>query len=355
MSLQKHIDYLIVGKGITGTFLSYYLLQEGKKIIVIDDAKPYTASKIASGVINPVTGRRIVKTWMIDEVMPFAVEAYQQLEQMLQVPLIKQCNVLDFHATPQMQLAFTERLKDEKYLRLPNHPEQWQNYFNYPFDIGEINPCWLIDFQTLLTNWRNYLLGKNVLIEKHFSINELAYQNKTSITYQNITASKIIFCDGVAGVDNIFFNKLPYSKNKGEVLIAAIDSLPTTNIYKQGITIVPWKENLFWIGSSYEWDFTNENPTTQFKQKVLQQLQYWLKQPFEIREHWAAVRPANLERRPFVGLHPLHNNIGILNGMGTKGCSLAPFFAHQLTEYLVANKAIHPLANVQRFAKILSK
>jgi glycine/D-amino acid oxidase-like deaminating enzyme len=62
-----------------------------------------------------------------------------------------------------------------------------------------------------------------------------------------------------------------------------------------------------------------------------------------------------LERRPFVGLHPQQPALGILNGMGTKGASLAPFFANQLTSHLVHNFPIHDEADIKRFTKILSK
>jgi hypothetical protein len=41
--------------------------------------------------------------------------------------------------------------------------------------------------------------------------------------------------------------------------------------------------------------------------------------------------------------------------MGTKGCSLAPYFAHELVEHLVHGKPINPLADVQRFKNILSR
>jgi hypothetical protein len=40
--------------------------------------------------------------------------------------------------------------------------------------------------------------------------------------------------------------------------------------------------------------------------------------------------------------------------MGTKGCSLAPYFANQLAQYLVHQSPIDPLADVIRFRKILS-
>jgi glycine/D-amino acid oxidase-like deaminating enzyme len=80
-----------------------------------------------------------------------------------------------------------------------------------------------------------------------------------------------------------------------------------------------------------------------------------MKVPFEIVAHKAAVRPATLERRPFVGFHPLQNNVAILNGMGTKGSSLAPFFAHQLAQHLVPGFPIADAADIKRFSRILSK
>ncbi|MBW7953063.1 MAG: FAD-binding oxidoreductase, partial [Chitinophagaceae bacterium] len=113
--------------------------------------------------------------------------------------------------------------------------------------------------------------------------------------------------------------------------------------------------NLWWIGSTYNWNFENDLPTESFRIDMENKLKDFLKFPYKIVHHFAAIRPANLERRPFVGLHPVHKNIGILNGMGTKGCSLSPYFAHELTEHLIKQKPISPNADVQRFSKILSK
>lgn len=342
-------DFIIVGQGICGTFLSYYLHKAGKNIMVYDESKPNTASKVASGVINPVTGRRIVRTWMIEEVMPFALNAYRSLEQTLQLPLIQQANILDFHPTPQMQLAFEERLPQEKdYLKHAENPNQWQQYFNYPFGIGETNPCWLIDINTLLCEWRKQLQQNNQLIEESYDVDKLQPSN---VDEQTI----VIFCDGVQGFNNSYFKNLPYTRMKGEALIVDIPGLPRKNMYKQGLNLVPWKNDSWWVGSSYEWKFDTIEPTESFKQKTIAQLNAFLKIPYTIIDHLSSERPANVERRPFVGLHPLHKNVGILNGMGTKGCSLAPYFAHELAEHLMNNKPINPLADVQRFSKILSR
>jgi glycine/D-amino acid oxidase-like deaminating enzyme len=176
------------------------------------------------------------------------------------------------------------------------------------------------------------------------------------IEYKNITAGKIIFCDGTAGIDNPYFKQLPFAPNKGEALIVEILDLPDHNIYKKSMTLVPLQDaGLFWIGSNYLWDFDNPDPTESFRKNTEQVLKEWLKIPFKILEHRSGIRPATLERRPFVGVHPLYSNIGILNGMGTKGYSLAPFFAKQLTDHLLYNSPVTAEASIDRFKRILSQ
>ena len=254
-----------------------------------------------------------------------------------------------------MVLAFAERQPHEKeYLKITKDPDQWKTYFNYDFNIGEIDPCWLIDLHSMLFEWRIQLKSKNALLEREFKWEECKVFID-HIEFGDITAEKIICCDGVSGINNPYFHLLPYAPNKGEALIVHVPELPQTHIYKQSYVMAPWKKDYFWVGSTYQWDYNDEQPTSAFRNSVESHLKNWLKMPFETVDHLAAVRPANMERRPFVGLHPISSSVGILNGMGTKGCSLAPYFAKQLTDHLVDQTQILPLADVQRFSKILSR
>jgi len=118
---------------------------------------------------------------------------------------------------------------------------------------------------------------------------------------------------------------------------------------------VPWKPGRFWIGSTYQWKFEDASPTKTFRQDAETWLQSFCKMPFKIIEHLASVRPATVERRPFAGMHPVHTQVGILNGMGTKGVSLAPYFAHQLAGYLCNGTPILPETDINRFSKTLSR
>ena len=49
------IDVLIIGQGICGSFLSFELERAGLSYLVIDEARPFAASRVAAGLINPVT------------------------------------------------------------------------------------------------------------------------------------------------------------------------------------------------------------------------------------------------------------------------------------------------------------
>lgn len=350
------VDYLVIGQGISGTMLSWFLHREGKSFLIIDDGSEFSSSKIAAGIINPVTGRRYAYTWMIDELMEFASDTYNEMGKELDNKFIFEKSIIDFFPSPQMRNAFIERLtENDTYLHSFPDQNHFNQYFNHDFGCGEIRPAYMVNVQLLLTSWRNKLLNEKKIIEENFDINELKTE-KDHVTYRNITAGKIIFCDGSSGLENPWFKLLPYAPNKGEALIIECEGLTNQHIFKKGLMLVPMPvQNLYWIGSNYQWEFQDDQPSQAFYDHAVHVLNAWLKKPYRVLFHKAAVRPATLERRPFVGLHPHDTQVGILNGMGTKGTSLSPFFAHQLCQHLVYNFPIAPEADVRRFSRILSK
>jgi glycine/D-amino acid oxidase-like deaminating enzyme len=350
------VDYLIIGQGISGTWLSYYLQKSGRSFLIIDNNFSNAPSRVAAGIINPVTGRRHAEVWMADEIIPFAWDAYNELGQSLGINAISQRNIIDFFPSAQMRLSFQQRVEeDAEYVSISEDENRFRNLFNYELGFGEIKPVYTAHLETILPAWRQLLSEKELLIEEEFDISLLQIK-KDEVQYGAITASKIIFCDGAFCANNPWFNKLPFAPNKGEALTLRIDDLPADHIYKKGFTLAPLAApGHWWIGSAYEWDFSDVNPTDAFREKAESLLKEWLKLPFEIAGHFASLRPATLERRPFVGLHPLQPALGILNGMGTKGSSLAPFFAKQLVEHLLNNKYITPEADMNRFSYTLSR
>jgi glycine/D-amino acid oxidase-like deaminating enzyme len=347
-------EFIIVGQGISGTFLSWYLHKAGLSFVVIDHFDRFSSSWIAAGIINPVTGRRIVKTWMIETLLPFAENAYRDLGLELGISTMNRKKMIDFFPSPQMLNAFSDRLKEnDQFLSLPTTESSLDKHFNYDFGYGEIDYCYMVNMKDILHSWRMKLLNNSNLIEEKFD-EKLLTVNENNVQYKDLSAEKIIFCDGIYSSRSKYFQNLPFALNKGEALIIESDSIPGNNIYKKGITLAPLKDNLFWAGSSHEWNFTDNLPSQQFLERTRVILKEWLKEPFVIKDHVASIRPATVERRPFVGMHPHYPLIGILNGMGTKGCSLSPYFADQLVKYFTQNTPILPEADIKRFSRILN-
>lgn len=350
------VDVLIVGQGICGTMLSWYLYKEGKSFLVIDDAAENTASKVAAGIINPVTGRRYVTSWMAEELLEFTKLVYHEIEAYLETPLLHAKSIIDFFPSPQMRNAFVDRIsEDDTYLHAYPDQNLFNPYFQYEFGCGEIKPAYTVHLQMLIAAWRKKLQEQQAILEEKFVAAKVKAE-ADCVQYGRITAGKIVFCDGIAATQNPWFSLLPFSSNKGEALFLSCKDLDKNHIYKKGMMLVPLpEEDLFWFGSNYQWEFEDEAPSEKFYTAATAQLQQWLKKPFTVLEHKAAVRPATVERRPFVGFHPLLPSVGILNGMGTKGTSLAPFFANQLVQHIVHDFPIAPEADVHRFSRILSR
>ena len=343
------VDYIIVGQGISGTLLSRCLIRAGKQIVLFDNNYKYAASRVAGGVINPVTGKRWVSSWMIDELLPYAETTYREIENELKCSLLKKMPMLCFFSTKDMRNIFENRiLKAPKYLQTYNEDSKWQHYFNLQEGMACVNPCLIVDAKRLLSTYRNLFIDQKILIEHQFYWKDCLFE-ANKVRYKDVVADKIICCEGAdAMLNNPYFSKLPWMKDKGECLRVYIPGLPEEYIYKGEIGIVPQGDGIFWVGASHNWNFKDLLPSEGFKQDTIHILDKWLKLPYTILEHFAAQRPANASRKPFAGWHPEYPVLGIFNGMGGKGWSMPPYFANHFAQNILNGHSIIEDINISK-------
>jgi len=161
----------------------------------------------------------------------------------------------------------------------------------------------------------------------------------------------VIFCEGYRVLDNPFFKQLPFTHAKGEILTIYAKKLKLDKILSKGIFILPIGNHFFKVGSTYNWNDLDEKPTEHGKNEIVDKLEKIIGTSFEIISHRAGIRPTVIDRRPILGFHPVFANLGILNGLGTKGVSLAPFFANHFVEFLEDGKPLLPEVDINRFMK----
>ena len=346
-------DYLIIGQGLAGTLLAYFLQKENKSVHVIDNGHKNSASKIAAGIINPITGRRYVKSWKIDELIPASLNTYKSIEKDLSLTLLHQQNILRVIFDKKAQRYWDDLiLKDNASNYLCNEKDlaHYKDILKPIHDFGELTG-YRVNLELLISAYANVLSEKQKLTIENFNY-ELVEIGKSHIEYQGLKARHLIFCDGARAIHNPFFNYLPFQPAKGEAFRIKLKDFNGSKILRHKQFIVPMDHSMFWSGGGYEWDQLDEIPTSEFKDKWSNDLKDMINLSPEIFDHRAAVRPAVKGRRPLLGTHPKYNNLHIFNGLGTKGASLAPYFVFQLIDQLLNQRPIDEEVNIERFKSL---
>lgn len=341
---------LIVGQGIAGTMMAFRLFEANIPFRVMDNAHKGAASKVAIGLVNPITGKRLVKSWKIEALMEELDEVIPRLQDLLQINVTNPRNIIRVIKNAGEENKWLSRSADpgyDKFFKDPPDPSEFQPYVKSFFGYGELQHGGNIELAILIDHFKKWLQEKGWIQEEAFNHADLEISEK-AFSYQGHTYSKVIFCEGAAGRFNPYFSYLPFEVSKGEACIIRIPGVHFQKVFKHGIAIVPFNEDLYWVGSTNSWDFTDDTPEEAQQQELVDKLKEVLTVPFEVVEQRAAIRPSVKDRRPYVGSHPKIQGMYILNGLGTKGTSLAPYCSKQLFDCIFKNKSIDSDIDVGR-------
>ncbi len=351
---KNKVDFIIVGQGLAGTLLAWELIKKNQRVLIVDSFNPAAASQVAAGIYLPVTGRRIVKSWMADTLIPYAEKTFEEIEKETSTTFLFKKTVLEIFDSLKTYNDWQTRLAEKeinryavKFVSQKDIPEN----LIAPFGGIVLQHSGFVNTSVFLCIMRNYFLNKKMLLEENFLLADLNVTNV--INWKNTEATKIIFCEGVFANQNPFFKNLPWLFSKGEILTIKSQQLPEDFIINQKIFILPTGENFFKIGSTYSWDNVDITPTEKAKAELIAFFKNITTAPFEIVHHQASIRPTVQGRRPFIGLHPTQTNVGIFNGFGTKGVMLAPFFAHEFALHLTTNSMINEETDIGRYKYLL--
>ncbi|WP_196890632.1 NAD(P)/FAD-dependent oxidoreductase [Aureivirga marina] len=345
------VDYIIVGLGLAGLAFAEQLREHGKTFVVFED-NSQTSSNVAGGMYNPVILKRFTPVWnavsQLELAMPFYKKIEEKFESQYDYPIeiyrsfksIEEQN--NWFATCDHP-ALSEFMIPKV---IPNENEA----VNAPFGFGKLQHTGRIYTKKLLNDYKAFLRETNSIREISFDYDDLVFTDKI-VKYQDITVSKIVFCEGFGLKQNPFFNYLPMQEAKGELITIKAPNLKIDYLLKSAVFVLPLGDDLYKVGATFNWKDKSLEPSEEGKNELVEKLKTVINVPYEIINQTAGIRPTVKDRRPLVGVHPQYKSLAILNGLGTRGVMIAPTAAKMLYEFLEENKEIDKEYCINRFEK----
>jgi len=324
------------------------LRKRGKSFKVISN-KSQQASIVASGLYNPVVLKRFNKAWDAEKHLPVAMSAYKELELFLEIKIDYKLPIYRLFSSIEEQnnwIIASDKISLKPYLISDIKSNINQN-INAPYGYGEVKSTGRIDTKLLLESYSNVLNNEKLISYESFQYDKLKISKK--IVYKGIESNKIIFSEGFGVRQNPFFNYLPIDGTKGELIIINAPKLNSEVIIKSSVFIIPIGNNNYLVGSTYAWDDFNNDPTINAKNKLLNKLDKLVLCPYKVVYQRAGIRPTVVDRRPLVGKHKFHENLYILNGLGSRGVLIAPTVANALINLIEDKLPLQKEINISRF------
>ena len=344
------IDYIIVGQGLGGSLMAEALLKRGKKIMVVDNNHLASSSLVAAGLYNPIVFKRFVESWMTNQLLPTVNVIYSQIEEKLNQQIHHKKKIFKIFATEDEKTLWDKKSITSAYMHQTEQQDLKMSGVENEFGGGLVLDSGYLDVSEFLLLYRNYLKDKNLLVSERIENKDLIVSQQ-GITWKDIQADKIIFCEGSSAIHNPFFGWLPFKLTKGELLIIKAPLLDTQYVVNKGVFVLPIGNDLFKVGATYEWQELTPETTEKGKAELLDKLKKIIMVPYEIVSHLAGIRPTISDRRPLIGVHPEYKNVAIFNGLGTKGVMIAPYFAEHFAEHLENNTSLNQEVDIKRYFK----
>lgn len=339
--MQKKI--LIIGGGVAGVCLAHQLIKQNQHITLVDDGKN-VSSVVAAGIVHPMSFRRTLLSWKAN---PFYFESksfFLEMEAVLNARFYHPIMVRRLFASKEESVCWNQRMEHSDFKPFM-HPITAEDRAFQPFGSGRVDGFW-IDTQAFITESHKYLHANQSLIIDTISPTNF---NPETMTFRGVKYDEVVLALGYKNNQVPWFAEVPVNSTKGQLLTVNWDnSNQNTSLHRKAFAL-PIGDNLFKIGSTYEWNNSSSEPTPEGRALILANARSITAEPLEVIAHTAGIRPTSPDRRPMVGKHPVFDHLYIFNGLGAKGYMLAPSLSLTLCSTLIHQTALLADLNPNRF------
>ncbi|MCF6311756.1 MAG: FAD-binding oxidoreductase [Verrucomicrobiales bacterium] len=347
MSTAKHLPILIIGQGLAGTLLAWQLIRLGQQVYVVDREEAYTSSKVAGGIVTPITGMRMVKTWRLDDFYPCALEFYRWIETQCRSQFYFEKPIQRLFKNQSEQQLFQQRMQDPGFSQYVLSQELIETQNLDAAFGGFVMQGAFLKTTPLLNSSKDFLDQCSSYQAATVVPSDLQILTD-HVQWQGRPFSQVVFCQGWTKKTNPYFDWIPFKPAKGEVLEIHCDALSQKHILNRSGFIAPLGDGKFRAGSTYEWKQLDHQPTTIGRKEICAKIESITDLPYQVTDHQAAVRPVIDGSKCLLGRHPAHPRIAYFNGLASKGVLNAPYLSAMLAQHLINDQAIEGSVDVQK-------
>lgn len=340
-------DFLIAGGGLAGALLAHFLRERGADVLIADKRNTAAAWRTAGGLITPITGRHLARTYMLDTLLPFALSFYRSLQQQFAVRMVDELPIVKVFRNDEERTLWEQRRSEPGFgaYMLPAE-DSAPSGVRAPAGTALMVGGGRVDLPAVL---RCLLRSLPALEPEESGIqtDDIHFYDN-GVRWGSIQARTIVFCEGWRAVHNPLFASIPLQPSHGETLVIRASGLPDNRILNGVAHVSPLGQHLYKVGATNRWTVFEESITEKGLAELQRKLDSMLSVPYDVVEHSAGIRPAIKDRHPVAGMHPRYNTVGIFNGLGSKGALYGPWTAYHFAEYLTNGTPL-PSFSVERF------
>ncbi len=366
----KCVDLIVLGAGLAGSAIAWQAHWRGWSVALIDRLDSKSSSRIAAGLVTPVTGSRAAASWRWREFYPAANLFYRHVEQASGSSF--------WHVEPALRVFRSEAERElfkGKWIELGHNtdPNSIRAEFfsepdlfglNAPFGLCCFGPAARLDTVAYLSETQRHFESLNAFHKCNLDCDSgIEFESSSSgypvaISSLQLAGKRVVFCQGIAAGENRYFKDLPLHPARGDILVVQSQVVRCKRVIHHDAWAVPVGDQRFLVGATYDRVAISEpiensyEKTNRFRDELMRRWESMTTGTFQSGQHvvleqrWS-VRPASYDRHPLMGPHDVYRSAFCLNGLGSKGTLMAPRLAEMAIDSMEGS-SIDPTLNWSR-------
>lgn len=326
---------LIVGQGLAGSSLAWRLVHREVDCLVVDRPVGETASRVAAGLVNPLTGRKVRPEWRQAECLPEADAYYTETERELGGSWWQKTPIWRELVGEEQEEIWKERQSDPESCSYAGPvlpwPEGWQGEGRAAYTRGSA----VLHAEALVNAQRAWLEARGLFREGEVAPEEIERQGDDFV-WQGERFTHIVWCTGYEVASRLQLPALESRLSKGTIVDIELPGLAWhAGILHFGHWLVHWG-GVWRLGATYAWSW--EDPGVA-EETAVQELLYSLRQRYAgeigVVRARAAVRPIIRYSQPVAGPLPGMPGHYVFSGLGSRGVTTSPWVSQLLANHFI--------------------